>query len=554
MRFIILLTLVLWSTNTFAEPLPNPTREVESAILLLQRTPEAKRQYIRFFTTYAVPDELKDKTVLTLSFLLHSLTGLSADINEGNAGSFYPLALAKDPKGEGGITPLKLAPGSKTLWWIDLRDYNWTQEAWEKVSTVDGYFVEPIVDHRTNGLLRLLAGNAVLRADWFIVNSVDLALQSDQEIDIPIYYTLLYAQNKIPTTIEDFRKVWGLNLAEALKYGNEVGVVVTKSKAVARHNRALFRYRTQLGYHYETRDVKFESGFRDYIESFAEFQGKPPTVFDAGEAFASNALGLQVYTLFNNKNQAIDFAASEVARHISDVVGDVRVRTSVSCMDCHSAGPIPPENTIREYVEGTGKLKLPDKQTQLRIDRTYLSGRFEDFVPEDQKIFAKSLLKTNGLDPETNVQNYLEVIKWYQRPLNLEQAAKECGVTPDEMKQGLQNKRISGRLALLLATGEEIPRQSWDNRGTNGSPGVFQRSMISLFGLTKIVTEKVQIQKVQKDYVVTQKRCNIYHGEVTKIVEEGIDLELTKERNGDWIGVVLEGQIYWINSKDVKQK
>jgi hypothetical protein len=189
-----------------------------------------------------VPDELKDKTVLTLSFLLHSLTGVSPSAEEGNAGAYYPLALAKDPTGENGIVPTRKVPNSQSLWWIDLRDYNWTEQAWETISTVDGYFVEPIVDHRTNGLLRLLAGNAVVRADWFIAYASDLTLQSDQNINVPIYYTLLYAQNKIPPDVKDFRAIWGLNIQEALKYGNEAAVVVSKSRAVAQHKPLMLNF------------------------------------------------------------------------------------------------------------------------------------------------------------------------------------------------------------------------------------------------------------------------------------------------------------------------
>lgn len=558
MRFLFFAALILYSSVAFGQadnpfntkPI-SPNYEVETAILHLQKIRAEDRPYIRFFTTYAVPAQLRDKTVLTLSFVLHSLTGVAENIDQGNAGSYYPLALSKTTNGNIGIRPIQRVEDSETLWWIDLRDYNWTEQAWETISSVDGYFVEPVVNHKVNGLLRLLAGNAVVRADWFIVQACDLSLQSDQDINIPIYYTLLYAQNKIPKNISDFRTIWGLNLREALQYGNEAGVIVTKSKAVARHNRAMFRYRTHLGYLYETYDVKYESGLRDYIESFAEFKGRPPTVSDAGEAFASNPLGLQVYTLHNGQGKSIDFAANEVARHLSDVTGDSRVRTSVSCMDCHSAGPIPPENTLREFVEGTGTLKLPNKQDQLRIDRTYLSGRFEDSVPEDQKTFAKALLKTNGLSPEANGKNYLEIIQWYARPLDLAQAATECGLTVDEFKEKLKNRRVSGRLALLLLNGEAIPRENWANRGTQGKPGIFQQTMISLYGLTTI---KEEIKEVKRVVYSTKARCTIYYGNEQKTLPEGTIITLGKFKQRDWISIKLGDKEWWIDSRNVIQK
>src|SRR5690606_8914389 len=106
--------------------LGNPNREVEDAILFLERVPEYDRTYIRFFTTYAIPPEQRNDAVLILSFVLHSLIGTSSDA-EGNAGSYYPLAVAE---GEDGAIRAynrvyikdddgNIIRTSDTLWWID---------------------------------------------------------------------------------------------------------------------------------------------------------------------------------------------------------------------------------------------------------------------------------------------------------------------------------------------------------------------------------------------------------------------------------------------------
>ena len=75
------------------DKLRTPQSEVEDAILFLSKLPKEDAQYIRFFSTYAIPTDRRDNAVLTLSFILHSLVGLDRNNpDSGNAGAYYPLA------------------------------------------------------------------------------------------------------------------------------------------------------------------------------------------------------------------------------------------------------------------------------------------------------------------------------------------------------------------------------------------------------------------------------------------------------------------------------
>ena len=540
--------------------LKTPTSEVEDAILFLQ---DDKNGYssvdvdnIRFFTTYALPQDLRDKAILSLSFVLHSLMGIS-DKEETQAGGYHPLAIVsgKDKK----IEYLRRVPSSTTLFWIDLRDFGFTSKAWEIVSSYDGYFVEPIVEHRTNGLLRLLAGNAVVRADWFIVHASDTQQQEDKKLKPSIYETLVYANTKVPTTIDEFRKTFTLDLnGKGVKGGNQGAAVVTDSDVVARHNRILFQYRTELGWYYQSYDVQNMVGLRDYIESFPRWKGKPPTTFDGGEAFATNNVYMQIYALYNGQEKLVNAGDTVLVRHMNDVLGDVRVRVPHSCFDCHAAGPIPSENTIEEYLRESMRLYVPDRTDKERIKRTYLSGRFEDSIKENQDVFAKSLLKINGLSPEENAKNYLEIVTWYNKDLDVKQVAYECGVTQqifvDKMKVGLNNNgRVPGRIALMLKNNKNVPRQTWESQGADGIPGVFQQSMIIIHGLTKI-TEEV-IYKV----TVIQK-AGLYRGtEIIEYADVGEILTITgnpiENKDGSsWIQVKSKtGNTAYILNKNVKE-
>lgn len=473
------------------DKLRTPQSEVEGAILFLSKLPQEDASFVRFFSTYAIPLDERDNTVLTLSFVLHSLIGISTDPNSGNAGGYYPLAKREDGK----FKSYRRVPGSNTLWWIDLREFNWTPTAWEIISIGDGYFAEPIVSHDRSGVLRLIAGNAVVRADWFIKHAMSTTDQLDLDKGRDFYTTLLYALNKRPTTVNEWRTAWGLDITKARSLGNEFGTLVTKSQAVAPHNRFLFGYRTELGYLYESYDVKNQVGKRDYLESLFlnPKPGQPPEISDAGEMFASNMVGLQVYALRDGSGKLASFGDPSVVRHMNDVLGDVRVRVAHSCLDCHASGPIPSENTLSEFIQSRAKLRTYDKRDALRLKRNLLSEKFRDSVADNQILFARAIKKANGLETIENGTLYLRSIVRYSTPVTLEVGAFECGVTPEELKAAiLKSKyRFGARLKLLVKTGESIPRDVWESPGKDGIPGSFQQAMILLNGLTIIKDEEL---------------------------------------------------------------
>ena len=488
--------------------LRTPQSEVEDAILFLSRINNEDIPFIRFFSTYAVRPEHREDTVLTLSFIIHSLVGLNLDdFDDGNAGKFYPLA-----KRENGVfTPYRRVIGSDTLWWIDIRDYNWTGQAWEDMSVQDGYFSKPIVSEDRDGQLRLLAGNAVVRADWFIFQAVNTTSQLDIGEEVDIYTTLLYAKAVAPNNIDEFRRLWGLDIEKARTFGNEYGVLITRSDAVSRWNRMLFGYRTELGgYLYETYDVNFQKGSRDYVEFFFrnEKPGQPPDVSDAGEAIATNALGLQVYALRNAEGDLVGFGDPTVVRHVSDVIDDVRVRTGHSCIDCHASGIIPAENLLDEIAGGRGKVNFLDRTDALRTDRALLSKKFERAVVLDQQYFAAAVKQTNGLDTGENGKLYLQAVNRYFKDVTLEQAAYECGVTVDQFQQAFTKYgvRYGFRLQLLARNGLPIPRDIWEGIGQDGIPSAFQQAMIIVHNL---LVEERFFQPNQQFNIQQQNRIQV---------------------------------------------
>ena len=307
MKYILIALTLLFSLTTIVQAQQVPVlpefnkvqtldSEVGDAILFLENENYVSvedQPYIKFFTTYTIKGETPQKTetlrqqaALTLSFICHSMVGVNTGKFTG--GGYYPIAkYEKDAKtGEVAFIPVSRVPGSKTLWWIDLRNFNWTEQAWENMMSIQGYVVEPIVTHEKNSALRLLSGNALVRMDWFINHSSALTNQADVGSKVEIYKDFLYGTlAKKPKTVTEFEQAWGINTIKARENGNTSAALVTKSRAVARHNRILYGYRTENGWYYRTYDVNHQQGFRNYGDNILNFKGEPPPTgaFDGGE-------------------------------------------------------------------------------------------------------------------------------------------------------------------------------------------------------------------------------------------------------------------------------
>jgi hypothetical protein len=568
LRKIIILLLISFSNFAYSQDeititklvkLKTPDTEVSDAILYLDKirkeVSEKDASYIRFFSTYAIKDESqRDNVALLLSFLTHSMSGVVT--KEYPGGGYNPLAYVDE---YGKFVKVQNVPESDTLWWIDLRDFNWTEQAWENISKTDGYFVEPVVTHEKYSLMRLYAGNAVMRADWFIQHASSIMKQVDVDSKTKIYKELLYSTlKKAPQTVKEFELTWGIDTQKARDIGNAFGTLVTESQNVARHNRILFGYRTELGWYYRTYDVKNVRGRRDYAENILDFKGNPPDIFDVGEIFATNSLKMQVYDLYDSKENLVDFGDPAIVRHMSDVIADARVRTPHSCFDCHASGPIPSENTLLSYIKARAKASTYYKEDQLRIDRVYLDNRFEDSISENQAAFAKSLLKINGLKPEENGRLYLNQILEYEKPLTLEQVAWECGVTPEQYVEKISNdnkghnERVPFRVSNLIKTGQPINREAWESSGADGQPGLFQQSMIMIHGLTKITDTN---ENIIKNIVVAISDGEVRtKNELIKKFKVGDEFETTGQITNGWIGVKVDGKDGYVRQTEVKNK
>ena len=423
----------------------SPKIEFQAAAKDLATTvSEPNRQFTRYLTFYALPPERRHAAMSAVSFWLNSLSKIT-DITQ----------------------PTKIQVEGTYLLRIDLRNYQIDPAQWEKLALKDTYLQEPWIPHEDAGYIRDIAGNAVLRGDWFLFMTSDVTEDS-------AYYDLLY-DGKPPKSAVEFANFWGVDFDRVVRqFRTDRGITVEEGNSiVSLHNRVLWRLRTVLGAYWATFDVAESVGDRDYVEHL--FPGEKGSKFDAQEHIVTMPNGLQAYLLSNAEGAAVDFADPALVRDSTDPHGDARVRTPVSCVRCHIHGINPPISLNLAFAKRRINLKVIDPTLARRIDSFFFTP-IEPQIEEDQGRYAQSVQMANNMTAAENAAAFRDTISWYEDKLDLRQAAIECGIPPEQLAEAIKASP-RGRLQ-DLAFGGKVPRKTWEKQ-------LFPQAMLLIEGLQR---------------------------------------------------------------------
>lgn len=485
-----------------------PLAHLALAVRHLARLPEDDRLHTRFLSWQAVPRAKVADGQRVVRWWLNQLS------------TAEDMAAPEDVPGTGGI-----------LWAIDLRDYNWTPEAWHAVASREPYFRSPWLDGLLVARAAKLVGEtsepgkdgtahaiAVVRADWLFRETVESARS-------PSYYDLLFAKrrfakpapaptperkrvekyvpgvgtvveyedapaptsaeakaNDFPATEADWNEFFGIKDAVAFIQRTKIdprrGAIVAGSKddpargsIVARNNRVVQVLRSPWGVALKTFDAKTSSGDTDYIEKAPEVAvGKIKA--DAGELLASLPNGGQAGLLIDGAGKRIEFATGEFTHPQGPDKRTPDVRTMMGCVICHApdGGFIPPRDTFRELLEAGVDLKIKDRVVRNRT-RAFFLG-WSDEIAGYQRPYQRLVERaTKGMKPVALAAAFMALRDWYDDPVTPAQAAAEFGLSVEEFKLGV-SRSAKARLG-LLAAGRSIPRETWER-------GVFREAGLLL--------------------------------------------------------------------------
>lgn len=345
-----------------------------------------------------------------------------------------------------------------TLMRIDTRDLHWRTVDWAE--TLRGYPYQP-VHTKPNGRLSL---PLVVRADWLLVELAD-GTESES------YMRLLYGGDSVPQTRAAFMARWEVEDATNQIEPYRFGMIESNSGVAKQEVRWIESFPTKAAYYWATRDVlKVEAGNDPLENPLGSFQhdGEEHIVALGKIHLGTGTRGtLQAYALFNGDGKRVDAAPVDLVEDSTTFRGNREIVAPGSCIQCHGQGINPLKQNEFRHLIRSGVDVYAFKQTQEQLEAFHL-GDLASVVASNQSAFQAIVPLVCGLDSLEAAEAFNRSCKAYDRELDLEDAARELGCQPAELRNSLgfylqpgKSARFPARLA-GLPHGRLMPRETWE--------------------------------------------------------------------------------------------
>ncbi len=490
-----ILVLLLWTTQPLSS---SPSEMVRAAALDCSKLVPEQRLRSRYLTMYHV----KEKETL-------------AKWEKG--GAFWINALSTE------VDLKKLTLVSPGLWRVDIGDYGWAKEVWEKLlEAQDPYFhvrlaevkvekivpkekveqVEEWVDEPTGRRISFDNGRTWqqetrkvkrVRDIKKVEESKDAKKDEQQKEALAPHLPykemgelVLMTQTQIPLVrldwfihqvgAEEGRKAGYYNWVGVDKYSTFQDLGGTNSKVsrklklnlraivgrstVTLNSREIEYEPALTGAHFRSNDFARSTDFKNPLRLLGG-DAKP----DAHEDFIRLGNGLWAVGLFNGAGDRIATAPDNIASDGKARGTDRRVHVGISCFRCHE-GLQPVVNWAKTIYAPPFSLDSPEYKEQLRLRAEYLRDMGK-VIDEQQRQYTEVLKGLNGLTPKENSLLIADLWDAYElADLDITSTAAELGVEEKAWKEkltteGLRNKRLDPVLAALYQ-GLPIRREHWE--------------------------------------------------------------------------------------------
>lgn len=305
--------------------------------------------------------------------------------------------------------------------------------------------------------------NKTYKADWFISYITDANNSSAG-------YALLYGSEQIPKNRSDFLKFWEVNT----KAEHAFGLIESSSRVSKRNLRWLENYSRPRGYVWGTKDflnidpTKSTDPFTYPIPNDSRQKhdgeewivGVPKISSTSGERGA-----LQVYMLFDGQGKRIDKADGDLVEDHTRYKGFSQIRTSGSCIQCHTSGLNgPTHNAIKELILSGGDI-YASYQGKEALELFHLSDSAKE-IKRANEDYATAVFEITLTSPELNAKVFKQIVDKYVARVDIQTAARDLYTTPENLRlafayESNTNKSLSPYI-VQLAQGQSINRETWE--------------------------------------------------------------------------------------------
>ncbi len=338
--------------------------------------------------------------------------------------------------------PAAVDPG-RTVFRLDLRDYQWTARQWERLEL--SYPYRTAADAEGRAVVAATGARwPYVRGDWF------LATASRP----PFYHDFL----QLPASDRELERLLRVDVPNDIQEETAVRAGFNGS-GVSRNNRVIERHDAAHGAYWRSYDFSDNVDRQNIFDHPLGPQAGPGSFVPAGgELLFHLPNGLQGYLLVDGNGRRIDRAPVEI---VSDPRRpDRAVVTGLSCMTCHVKGLIPKADQVRAHVQKNPGgfsaddaavvrgLYPPDALTRRRMDA-------------DVERFVKALGEV-GVSPDAP-EPIAAVVERFEAALDLAEAAAEVGLPAAEFAAKLRRSGGQGRLlGPLMIRGGTVQRSAFE--------------------------------------------------------------------------------------------
>ncbi len=402
-----------------------PKRVLETIQQHIETLPIPNRAFARYFSTThlynaGLPTEPLQSHYLALSKLINSLSW-GADI----------------------VNPEPINP-EQTLFYIDLRYYEWDKDLWTQIEKHYPYNI------KYEG------------ADQTDLRDLFIDLQSEMDCEVPYVYMDWFIgkasepplYNEIlalPDTDTALETLLDVDVIDNIK--NHAGVHVWRggiiNSGVSRHNRVVERHKAQYGAYWKSYDFAGSVGRQNISVHPLSFN------HDGGEVVFNLPNGLQAYHLFDAAGMRLDKAPTEIVDSDAD---DPAVYNGISCISCHTDGIKPFTDVIRPVIQDAQN-PIFNKAHALQL---YVEQAVMDIlVQQDTERFITALMKTgNSSDDENEPVSRFHGA--YNSDLDAVHAAAAVGLPKNVFLSKIQENADLQSFGLpILVAGGVVKRDTW---------------------------------------------------------------------------------------------
>lgn len=369
------------------------------------------------------------------------------------------------------ITVPKAIDEAETVYRIDLRDYNWSEEQWEQVVSYYPYGIIGI-DRQKENLIAKHTGSpmAYLRADWFTFAASQPPLY-DQIMDELLGIDETRGDGNVHLQLDE---ALGVDRFENLREGRAIRAGFQYS-GVSGANRLIERH--ELGSHQGAYWVSYDftplSAERTHDLTLAPLgpvaaglTDDPDHMFnhDGGEMIYHLPNGLQGYMLTTHLGHRLDRAPIEIVQ--DDNRQDKVILNGISCMACHDKGVKPPikvtdlskrtlatmEDEVRPLVEAAGILDFEESNL---LKKLYPEpAELQAAIKEDFERFTKAEMEATG-GRSGAAEPVLGLYKEFRGAVTARKLAAEFGLEYDELLTLLKEESDSSEVLSVITSSME---------------------------------------------------------------------------------------------------